>query len=133
MVDGVAVALAGSAGARLLSVLHHDLTWASVLNCLMRITLPDRPTPQMLGIDEFALRRGRHYATILIDAATGERVEVPPDRNSGGHRLAEGQPGIEIVCRDGAGGFARPPRPPTPRSCRWETTGICGTAWPRPS
>ncbi|MGW6412607.1 hypothetical protein ACWF95_36270 [Streptomyces vinaceus] len=57
MVDAVAVALAGWAGARLLSVLHHALTWASVLNCLMRIMLPDRPTPNVLGIDEFALRK----------------------------------------------------------------------------
>ncbi|MGW6412965.1 transposase family protein [Streptomyces vinaceus] len=35
VVNAVAVALAGSAGARLLSVLHHVLAWASVLNCLM--------------------------------------------------------------------------------------------------
>jgi len=38
VVDAVAVALAGSAGACLLGVLHHVLTWASVLNCLMRIS-----------------------------------------------------------------------------------------------
>ncbi|MFD8079987.1 transposase family protein [Streptomyces sp. NPDC059718] len=35
VVDAVAVALAGSAGVRLLGVLHHVLTWASVLNCLV--------------------------------------------------------------------------------------------------
>ncbi|MFD9418784.1 ISL3 family transposase [Streptomyces goshikiensis] len=108
VVDAVAVALAGPAGARLLSVLHHALTWASVLNCLMRITLPDRPTPRVLGIDEFALRRGHHYATILIDAATGERIDVLPDRKTQTVTAwLKAHPSIEVVCRDGAGGFAQ--------------------------
>jgi hypothetical protein len=42
VVDAVAVALAGSAGARMLGVLHQVLSWACMLNCLMRITLPAR-------------------------------------------------------------------------------------------
>ncbi|WBP91336.1 transposase family protein [Kitasatospora cathayae] len=58
VVDAVAVALAGSAGARLLGVLHHVLTWAGVLNCLMRISLPARVVPRVLGIDEGGSPRG---------------------------------------------------------------------------
>ncbi|WP_330294828.1 hypothetical protein [Streptomyces sp. NBC_00503] len=74
-----AVALAGSAGDLLLTVLHHGLSGATVPNCLMRITLPDRPVPGVAGIDEFALLNGGRYTTIIIDAETGERVEVLPD------------------------------------------------------
>ncbi|MBV2156784.1 ISL3 family transposase [Kitasatospora sp. SUK 42] len=108
VVDAVAVALAGSAGARLLGVLHHVLSWACVLNCLMRIALPARPAPQVLGIDEFALRRGHRYATILIDATTGERIEVLPDRRTETVTAwMKAHPDIEVVCRDGAGGFAQ--------------------------
>ncbi|MGW2993202.1 ISL3 family transposase [Streptomyces sp. NPDC001193] len=108
VVNAVAVALAGSAGARLLSVLHHVLTWASVLNCLMRITPPPRPVPRVLGIDEFALRRGHRYATILIDATTGERIDVLPDRRMETVTAwLQDHPGIHVVCRDGAGGFAQ--------------------------
>nr|WP_232248027.1 ISL3 family transposase [Streptacidiphilus rugosus] len=108
VVDAVAIALAGSAGARLLSVLHHVLSWACVLNCLMRITLPARPAPRVLGIDEFALRRGHRYATILIDATTGERIDVLPDRKMEPVTAwLKDHPGIEVVCRDGAGGFAQ--------------------------
>jgi hypothetical protein len=40
VVDAVAMALAGSAGARLLLILHQALSWATVLNCLMRIPEP---------------------------------------------------------------------------------------------
>ncbi|WP_331773157.1 ISL3 family transposase (plasmid) [Embleya sp. NBC_00888] len=108
IVDAVAVALVGSAGARLLGVLHHVLSWASVLNCLMRITVPDRPTPRVLGIDEFALRRGHRYATILTCAETGERIDVLPDRKKETVvAWLAGHPGVEVVCRDGAGGFAQ--------------------------
>ncbi len=108
VVDAVAVAMAGSAGARMLSTLHHVLSWASVLNCLMRIALPDQPAPRVLGIDEFALRRGHRYATILTCAETGERIDVLPDRKMETVTAwLTGHAGIEVVCRDGAGGFAQ--------------------------
>ncbi|MEU1424993.1 ISL3 family transposase [Kitasatospora sp. NPDC005751] len=108
VIDAVAVALAGSAGARLLSVLHQALSWACVLNCLMRVALPARAVPRVLGIDEFALRRGHRYATILIDAVTGERIEVLPDRKMETVTAwLKDHPGISVVCRDGAGGFAQ--------------------------
>ncbi|WP_372411837.1 ISL3 family transposase [Streptomyces luteireticuli] len=108
VVEAVGVALAGSAGARLLAVLHYAVAWASVLNCLLRIPLPAVTMPQVLGIDEFALCRGHRYATILIDAETGRRVEVLPDRRTETVTAwLTAHPGTSVVCRDGAGTFAQ--------------------------
>jgi len=108
VVDAVAVAPAGSAGTRLPGVLHHALSWAGVLNCLMRITVPDRPLPRVPGTDEFALRRGHRYATIPTCAETGARIDVLPDRKKETVvTWLTGHPGTEVVCQDGAGGFAR--------------------------
>ncbi|MGW2370697.1 transposase [Streptomyces sp. NPDC001667] len=103
VVDAVACALAGKAGARLLLHLHQVLSWATMLNCLLRVPLPRQAVPRMLGIDEFALLKGHRYATILIDAESGRRVEVLPGRRMEMVTawLREHH-GVEIVCRDGA-------------------------------
>ncbi|MGH4036074.1 ISL3 family transposase [Actinomycetota bacterium Odt1-20B] len=108
VIEAVAVALAGSAGARLLAVLHQVVSWASVLNCLMRITLPAREVPRVAGIDEFALLKGHRYATIIVDAQSGRRIEVLPDRKVAtvSAWLRE-HPEVRVVCRDGAGSFAQ--------------------------
>ena len=63
--------------------------------------------PRVLGVDDFALRRGQVYATVLIDAETGDRVDVLAGRTA---EVVEGwlreHPGVEVVCRDGSGAYA---------------------------
>lgn len=77
LVEALAVVLAGPAAARLLTVLHQMLSSSTVLNCLMRIPLARRAMPQVAGIDEFALLKGHRYATIVIDADSSRRIEMP--------------------------------------------------------
>ena len=62
------------------------------------------PDPQVLGIDDFALRRSLVYATVLIDAGIGRRVDVIPGRSTdaAGDWLPK-HPGGEVVCRNAVG------------------------------
>ncbi|MEU9891548.1 ISL3 family transposase [Sphaerisporangium sp. NPDC051011] len=98
--------LAGRAGARLSAVLTVAVSRSTALRLLMRLPLPPLRIPRVLGVDDFALKRRHRYATILIDAETGERIDVLPGR---GTEVLEtwlrSHPGIEIVCRDGSGAY----------------------------
>ncbi len=98
--------LAGRAGSRLLAALGIGISRHTALRALLAIRLPDLEVPRVLGIDDFALRRGLVYATILIDAETGRRVDVLEGRTADVVEdwLRE-HPGVEAVTRDGSGAY----------------------------
>jgi hypothetical protein len=74
--------LAGRAGARALSALAVFVFRHTAMRTLLRLPLPVRRMPRVLGADDFALRRRRRYATVPIDAETRERGGVLPDRTA---------------------------------------------------
>jgi transposase len=120
----VARELAGRASARLLPALGIRASRDTALRVLLRIPLPPLQVPRVLGIDDFALRRGLVYATVLIDAETGRRIDVIPGRttDAAGDWLRE-HPGVEVVCRDGSGAYGEAARRALPSavqvSDRW--------------
>src|SRR5947209_11865739 len=66
------------------------------------------PTPRMLGVDEFALRRGKKYGTILVNLETGLPVDLLPDRQAATlETWLKQHPGVLLSSRDRAGEFAR--------------------------
>ena len=79
----------------------------------------------MLGIiDDFALRRSRSYAAVLIDAETGRRVDVLPGRTADiVEAWLRSHPGVQVVCRDGSGAYGEAVRRALPAavqvSDRW--------------
>jgi transposase len=107
--------LAGRASARLLPVVGIAAGKDTAVRALLGIALPDRPVPRVLGIDDFALRRSRQYATVLIDADTGQRIDVLAGR---GFRVVadwlRAHPGVEVVCRDGSTTYAQAVREALP-------------------
>jgi transposase len=82
-VEAAARALAGRAGSRLLAALGIAVSRHTALRALLAVPLPVLEVPRVLGTDDFALRKGRVYATILIDAETGRRVDVLEGRTAG--------------------------------------------------
>lgn len=116
-VSAVARELAGRAGARLLPALGILASRHTVLRVLLGIPLPAVTVPRVLGIDDFALRRGMVYATVLIDARTGRRIDVLPGRTA--DLVAEwlrAHPGVQVVCRDGSGSYGGAVRRALPRA-----------------
>ena len=116
--------LAGRASARLLPALGIMFSRHTALRVLLKIPLPGVTVPRVLGIDDFALRRGLVYATVLIDAETGPRVHVVPGRTADATgKWLRDHPGAEIVCRDGSGAYGEAVRKALPSavqvSDRW--------------
>ncbi|MET8511864.1 ISL3 family transposase [Streptomyces sp. NPDC005077] len=102
LVEAAGVLLAGRGGARLLQILKAPLSRTSVLFHLMRMALPPAPTPQVLGVDDFALYADM-YGTLLVDAESRLPIELWCGRDAG--QLASwlrAHPGVRVVCRDGS-------------------------------
>lgn len=106
-VSAVVKALCGRAAARLTRSPAMPVSLATALRLLRRIPAPAVRIPRVVGVDDFALRRRHRYATIVIDAETGERVDVLPDREAATLTAwLRGKNGIEVVCRDGSATYA---------------------------
>ena len=123
-VSAVARELAGRASARLLPALGTGVSRHTALRVLLKIPLPALAVPRVLGIDDFALRRGLVYATILIDAETGRRVDVLEGRTADVvEDWLRGHPGVEVVTRDGSGAYGEAVRSALPDAVQ------CGDRW----
>ena len=105
-VSAIARELAGRASSRLLPALGITASRHTMLRALLKIPLPALTVPRVLGIDDFALRRGSVYATVLINAETGQRVDMVEGRTAGvADKWLRAHPGAEVVCRDGSGAY----------------------------
>ncbi len=125
--------LAGRAGAGLLAALGIPLSRHTALRLLLRLPLPEVTVPRVLGVDDFALRRGQIYATILIDATTGQRIDVLASRKAEVlETWLREHPGAEIVCRDGSGAYGEAVRRALPGAVqagdRWHLWHSLGEA-----
>ncbi|MEU9984945.1 transposase [Streptomyces sp. NPDC050856] len=103
----VGLAVAGRAGARLADVFGARVSRNAVLRLVDALPEPQPQPLRVAGVDEYAMRKGRVYRTVLVDIETRRPVDLLPDREAGTPAawLTE-HPGSEVVCRDRAPFFA---------------------------
>lgn len=88
---------------------------ATLLRLIRSAASPPAPVPRVLGVDDWAKRKGVTYGTILVDLDAHHVVDLLPDRTA--ETLStwlQQHPGVEILTRDrseryAAGGKAGAP------------------------
>ena len=81
--------------------LNMETSHDTILRILRSTRQPERLAPRVLGVDDWAIRRGQNYGTIRVDLETHKPVDLLQGRST--ETLKEwlkANPGVQIISRD---------------------------------
>jgi transposase len=101
------LSLGGAAGARHLARQRLPVSRNTLLRRVRGLALTEGPEPQIVGIDDWAWRKGHRYGTIVVDLERGCPIDLLEDRAS--ETVAawlQAHPEVKVVARDRAEAYA---------------------------
>lgn len=118
----IGLALGGRAGAALARALKMHASRDTLLRSLGRFATEQgssasREAPRVVGIDDWAFRKGQRYGTILCDLERHRVIDLLADRSSqSAARWFRDHPTIKIISRDRGGIYAQAAREGAPQA-----------------
>ena len=100
--------MGGNGGSDLASFIGIPISSSTMLRILYKTeSALDLSTLRVLGVDDFACRKGKKYGTILVDLEKKQPIDLLSDREASTlQKWLEAHPGIEIISRDRASCYA---------------------------
>ena len=97
----VAYEVSAESGQRLLEWLDIECTADRLLRLIRADNELEVKTPRVLGVDDWAKRKGHTYGTILVDLEKHKTIDLLPERSSESlSQWLAAHPGVEIISRD---------------------------------
>ena len=104
----MALELGGNTGAVISGYVGIPVSASTILRIVKRLDIqPKKITSGVIGVDDWAFKKGKTYGTVIVDLAKKEVVDLLPDRESA--TLSEWlkqHPEIKTVSRDRYGPYA---------------------------
>jgi transposase len=106
--EAVGYALGGEAGSRLAAFIAMPTSPDTLLRRIKQLKDVPGPLPRLVGIDDWAWRKGQRYGTIVVDLETSEIIDLLPDRDAATVKVwLAAHPGVELVSRDRASSYSQ--------------------------
>ncbi len=133
----IGYALGGNAGSKLASFLGMPVGRSTILRIICNCPNDfEVASPLILGIDDWAFKKGNTYGTILVDLEKRKPIDLLPDREvETVKKWLEAHPGIKIISRDRASCYSQAAKLGAPNAIqvadRWHLLKNLGEALKR--
>ena len=115
--EQVGLSVGGRPGVRLGGRLGLTATRDILLRAVRALPEPAPPAARVLGVDEFAVRRGRTYGTVLVDVERRRPLDLLEGRSAAQFATwLQDRPAPAVICRDRAECFAEGARQGAPHA-----------------